>query len=194
MTLNFTRTSTIILILFVLSLLIPLPAPPASASMPVQKVQLDDDGNMEVVIGFGHVLDTDGRFVFDIEVNWNGSGKYTLEIELDGKRYTRNMDESETLYALVISQNTFDDERLNSPVTFKLKKGTDVVDTCQATIDINYRQGGDLNFLYLGYTLLWGGLFVYLVFLHQGQERLTKMVEDLNTVRREDRGPSDNDE
>ena len=134
-----------------------------------------------MTVTLADVLETDERYLFDIVVDWQGStGDYRLTIELAEKTFTKKLEANVAAYAQSISQNTYDEDALNSVVTFTLEKSGTPVETVTGTIDINYQQSSDLTYLYLAYTLLWGGLFAYIFYLHQQQQGLVNLVKGLN--------------
>ncbi len=179
---------TLILLLAVLL----LPASQASG----QTRQLDlTDGTLTVTVTYDSVLETDELYTMDIMVDWNGTTQeHVLHFELAGKAYKRTLKTTHTSFAQPISKNTFEKDRLNSPLTVTLKQGDTTVATAEGVVDINYQQADDMIYLYLGYTLVWLGVFGYIVFLHLQQNRLEGITQKLKVKEGDSKPRSEDDE
>lgn len=163
------------LILLLAGLLLPL----TQASG--QSNQLDlTDGTLLVTVTYDSVLETDELYAMAIEVDWNGTTQdHVLIFELAGKTYQRTLQTTHSSFAQPISKNTFDQDRLNSPLKVTLKQGDTTVATALGVVDINFQQADDLVYLYLAYTLVWLGVFGYILFLHLQQTRLESITQKL---------------
>lgn len=152
-------------------------------------------GGVKVELTYDTILNTDQRFTFSIKVTWNGtSSDLELRIELNGQEYLKSLKHSETSFAQVIPQNTFETDALNSEVTFTLLKGSVQQDQATGTVDINYEQADDLIYLYLGYSSIWAGVFVYVLYLHHQGMKLEGLRQRLNMSGKDEIETNDDDE
>lgn len=164
---------TLVLLLAVLLL------PASQASGQSRQLKLSD-GTLTVTVTYDSVLETDELYTMAIEVDWNGTTQdHVLYFELAGKRYQRTLKSTHSSYAQPISKNTFDKDQLNSNLTVTLKQGDTTVASVEGVVDINFQQADDMIYLYLGYTLVWLGVFGYILFLHFQQNRLEGITQKL---------------
>ena len=164
---------TLVLLLAVLLL------PASQASGQSRQLKLSD-GTLTVTVTYDSVLETDELYAMAIEVDWNGTTQdHVLYFELAGKRYQRTLKSTHSSYAQPISKNTFDKDQLNSNLTVTLKQGDTTVASVEGVVDINFQQADDMIYLYLGYTLVWLGVFGYILFLHFQQNRLEGITQKL---------------